>query len=1219
MGKLEDEINKLKQAGKEMSDSLRKTIEQKDKSAQSSDNLTTSEKKLTTQTEQFVQSNKKVVKTIQDNVRARTEELAVIADIISKVQLEDGSLNQLTVATIKGKDARRSNVLELKNESKQRKESNKLLKEAIINRHKETIADEKAAEAKRRAAQKEKELIESIKGRDARADSKIQFDNEVAGRARVNKALKENILARHKEAQVIEKRKERIDNLILQARLEGKVIKGNTRLLKLRQKAVQNGGKWETIFRHELRNTRIEVDRTSKSLYGQILAHTGLDQAVKRAVRNQRNLGGTFSVLRSKILLASFGISLFSRGIVSLVRMYGEQEKAERKIHQSISTTGRRAHIASQEIINYASELQNLVAVGDEVILESSAMLTSFTRVDKVFKEAQLAVLNLSAGMNQDLKTSTIQLGKALQNPLAGINSLARVGVKLSGEQKKQIRDNLHLNDIYGAQKVIIDELNREFGGMAEAIASMTTGELDKLSAAAGDLGERVGSVLAPSILAMTEMSRDFVESLDTDKVNIFATAIISLSTAVGSLALLKWAAQKILVYRASIMAATKATLIFKTALFGIVGAIGLVIFNSMRQRIELNKQKEATLDLTDSNKDLAQSLKAIAAARGFDAADKELRKLEKQLKNAEDAIKPFTQIDQALANSVGQTIVSNTDMVKNFEMSMMNSSVSINDRLNKIGMGGTQNRMPVIANLIAGIEAIDKGMGAVELSTSEYLGKVNAMVASGATLKEAFETVTGRDFNLSEGIDKSKEATDEQIAEVARLKAQYSEVKAEYEKFAAKLKEGFSLEVVDKMIKLDETMEKLRSKDNVGYVTESFKEINAQGEGLRSVREKIFGIGEQFTFVRDAIDGGKQELIKFADDDSFEKQKIQIQANQLALKTYGLELETIRNQNSKQAEHLENYVREREEINKNKAAIEDFQKVSISNNRLQIQLDIARVKSSRDAVLKMIQGLKDEDMLKRKINKEYNLEMMAMYAAEASHYLGHMSNAVNMVSDVLSQGIESRRAKLDAEVEALAAAHDLEKQSAMYSMASTRMKMKIDKKHQKEKDALAKKQEAARRKLFKQEKKLQIAQAMMNMAQGIANALTIKPAWLGIAMSVVNAATGLASVKMIQEQQYARYGGIVGGRRHSEGGTSVMAERGEYVMRREAVADIGVSNMNALNSGVIPSDISNKVSSSSSQSVNVSFAGNVMSDEFLEDEAIPKIKEMLRRGSDLG
>ena len=223
------------------------------------------------------------------------------------------------------------------------------------------------------------------------------------------------------------------------------------------------------------------------------------------------------------------------------------------------------------------------------------------------------------------------------------------------------------------------------------------------------------------------------------------------------------------------------------------------------------------------------------------------------------------------------------------------------------------------------------------------------------------------------------------------------------------------------------------------------------------------------------------------------------------------------------------------------------------------------------------------------------------------------------MVSDVLSQGIESRRAKLDAEIEALAAAHDLEKQSAMYSMASTRMKMKIDKKHQKEKDALAKKQEAARRKLFKQEKKLQIAQAMMNMAQGIANALTIKPAWLGIAMSVVNAATGLASVKMIQEQQYARYGGIVGGRRHSEGGTSVMAERGEYVMRREAVADIGVSNMNALNSGVIPSDISNKVSSNSSQSVNVSFSGNVMSDEFLEDEAIPKIKEMLRRGSDLG
>ena len=35
--------------------------------------------------------------------------------------------------------------------------------------------------------------------------------------------------------------------------------------------------------------------------------------------------------------------------------------------------------------------------------------------------------------------------------------------------------------------------------------------------------------------------------------------------------------------------------------------------------------------------------------------------------------------------------------------------------------------------------------------------------------------------------------------------------------------------------------------------------------------------------------------------------------------------------------------------------------------------------------------------------------------------------------------------------------------------------------------------------------------------------------------------------------------------------------------------------------------------------SVTVNFSGNVMSQDFIEDEAIPMIKEAIRRGSDIG
>jgi len=83
--------------------------------------------------------------------------------------------------------------------------------------------------------------------------------------------------------------------------------------------------------------------------------------------------------------------------------------------------------------------------------------------------------------------------------------------------------------------------------------------------------------------------------------------------------------------------------------------------------------------------------------------------------------------------------------------------------------------------------------------------------------------------------------------------------------------------------------------------------------------------------------------------------------------------------------------------------------------------------------------------------------------------------------------------------------------------------------------------------------------------------------------------------------------GGMVGGRRHSQGGTMIEAEQGEYVMSRNAVNAIGVEAMNRINQG------------GGAGSVNISFSGNVMSQDFIENEAIPQIKEAIRRGADIG
>jgi hypothetical protein len=69
-----------------------------------------------------------------------------------------------------------------------------------------------------------------------------------------------------------------------------------------------------------------------------------------------------------------------------------------------------------------------------------------------------------------------------------------------------------------------------------------------------------------------------------------------------------------------------------------------------------------------------------------------------------------------------------------------------------------------------------------------------------------------------------------------------------------------------------------------------------------------------------------------------------------------------------------------------------------------------------------------------------------------------------------------------------------------------------------------------------------------------------------------------------------------------------IMAQEGEFVMRRSAVESIGLENLNRMNR-----------TGQASGGANITFTGNIMSDSFIEEEAIPKIKDAIRRGADLG
>ena len=230
-------------------------------------------------------------------------------------------------------------------------------------------------------------------------------------------------------------------------------------------------------------------------------------------VRNNRLLSNSFATLRSKMLLASFASELIRRSVVALMKQYDELQSANLRVENTISTTGATALQSSFDIEKMANEIENLTTVSSTLVTEASAMMLTFTKISgKTFKDALNISIDLSKGFGQDLKTSVIQVGKALNDPIAGVGALRRVGVSFSKTQKTMIKNFMAINNITAAQKVILDELKIEVGGTAEAMAKTPLAKWTKLWNDLGPVlratGQGVGILIEP-IRIMTGVTID--------------------------------------------------------------------------------------------------------------------------------------------------------------------------------------------------------------------------------------------------------------------------------------------------------------------------------------------------------------------------------------------------------------------------------------------------------------------------------------------------------------------------------------------------------------------------------------------------------------------------------------------------------------------------------------------------------------------------------------
>ena len=207
-----------------------------------------------------------------------------------------------------------------------------------------------------------------------------------------------------------------------------------------------------------------------------------------RATSAIRGIGRAATSFRGIASIAALGYSIKQASDAA-----SEQVAAERKLESVLAATGNAAGFTADELKQMAADLQQVTNYGDEATISAMGVMASFTNISgDVFQGAVVAAQDLSAVMGQDLQSSVVQVGKALNDPIKGVTALQRVGVAFTQQQKDQITAMVEAGNSMGAQQLILAELKKEFGGAAEAMADPFT----QFGNAAGDVQEELGMLV---------------------------------------------------------------------------------------------------------------------------------------------------------------------------------------------------------------------------------------------------------------------------------------------------------------------------------------------------------------------------------------------------------------------------------------------------------------------------------------------------------------------------------------------------------------------------------------------------------------------------------------------------------------------------------------------------------------------------------------------------
>lgn len=180
-------------------------------------------------------------------------------------------------------------------------------------------------------------------------------------------------------------------------------------------------------------------------------------------------------------------------------------------LDNTVRATGADAWTSTEELENMAKSLSNSTSYSVTEIEKMQSVLLGFRNITtETFEDASEAILDMSTVMGMDLTSAVQTVGKALDDPIKGLDSLRRQGFAFTDEQKEELKALVDSGKQIEAQKIILDELATTYGGAAKAGQDAFA----KQRHSAENFTETIGGKLLPTMQLIAKSNAKLLDNL---------------------------------------------------------------------------------------------------------------------------------------------------------------------------------------------------------------------------------------------------------------------------------------------------------------------------------------------------------------------------------------------------------------------------------------------------------------------------------------------------------------------------------------------------------------------------------------------------------------------------------------------------------------------------------------------------------------------------------